>query len=136
MAPNFKLKTIEGNEVELTSLKGKGVVVNFWASWCQPCLNEMPEIQKAYEFYKDSGIEVLAVNVGESLETVNKFLEENSYIDFTILMENESITGNFSIHALPTTFFINSEGNIENYYFGELNLEQLHVFIKDIIPSK
>ncbi|SDN58706.1 Thiol-disulfide isomerase or thioredoxin [Tenuibacillus multivorans] len=135
-APNFNLTTLNGEEIELKDLQGKGVLVNFWSSWCGPCKNEMPEIQKVYDFYKSQGLEVLAVNYGESKETIQNFLEDHPTLNFTILLEDDQVSEKYMIANLPTTYFINKDGEIVNRYMGELNEEQLHVFVNEILPKE
>ena len=65
-APDFELTTLDGKTVRLSDFRGKGVLINFWASWCKPCRDEMPAIQRVYERHRDKGLEVLAVNIAET----------------------------------------------------------------------
>ncbi|MUK90164.1 redoxin domain-containing protein [Ornithinibacillus sp. L9] len=133
-ASNFKLSTLDGYEIELNEFKGKGIMINFWASWCGPCKREMPLIQKVYNEYKEQDFEILAVNVGESKEAINNFLNDNPLLNFPILLEDESISNEYKVYYLPTTYFINADGDIVEHYVGELNEDQLHRFIESILP--
>ncbi|MDQ0159956.1 redoxin domain-containing protein [Alkalibacillus salilacus] len=134
-APNFKLNRLNDGELELTELQGKGVVVNFWASWCQPCRHEMPVIQKVYDYYEEDGLEVIAINVDESEDTITNFLGEIPEIDFPILLNDGQVMEDYMVMGLPTTYFINPDGSMEDHYVGELHEEQLHVLVNEILPS-
>ncbi|ETI89629.1 MAG: Alkyl hydroperoxide reductase/ Thiol specific antioxidant/ Mal allergen, partial [Clostridium butyricum DORA_1] len=87
-ALDFKLKDLDGNEVSLSSLKGKKVFLNFWATWCPPCKAEMPEIEKLYQETKDSDLVILAVDIGENSNTVKPFIDENKY-NFKVLLDSD-----------------------------------------------
>ncbi|MGV8983494.1 TlpA family protein disulfide reductase [Clostridium sp.] len=124
-ALDFKLKDLNGKEVSLSDLKGKKVFLNFWASWCPPCKGEMPDIQKLYIETKDSDLVILAVNMGEDNATAKSFMEKNKY-NFTVLLDsNQSIASQYNIGGIPTSFFIDKEGNIVSSTEGGLTLEQM-----------
>ncbi|MDV2580729.1 redoxin domain-containing protein [Alkalibacillus haloalkaliphilus] len=135
VAPNFTLNTINGDNITLDDLRGQAVLVNFWASWCQPCLNEMPAIQSIYNTYGDSGLEVLAVNIGESRNTVEDFRTQFPELEFHLLLEDDIVADQYMIINLPTTYFINPDGTIEAHYRGELSEEQLAVLVEEILPE-
>ena len=73
-APNFQLQTLDGESVLLSDYRGKGVFLNFWATYCPPCKEEMPYMDNQYQRFKDQGVEILAVNVGEPSLTAEKFI--------------------------------------------------------------
>jgi thiol-disulfide isomerase/thioredoxin len=123
-----------GKEIELSQFKGKGVLVNFWASWCHPCTREMPAIQNIYDEYKNEGIEVLAINMDETEKAINIFLDSNPSLNFPILMNGGPVSDEYGVFGLPTSVFINPDGTIQKNHAGELNEEQLHVFINEILP--
>ena len=117
-APDFTLKDLEGEEWSLSELKGKVVVINFWATWCPPCRAEMPMIQTVYREYREQGLEVLSIDVRESEKTVRKFIEENG-VDFPILMDEEGeVSELYNISAFPTTFVIDTRGVVKKVYVG------------------
>lgn len=131
-ALNFKLKDLNGKEVSLSDFKGKKVMLNFWASWCRPCISEMPDIQKLYNETKDSDLVILAVNLGEEKATVKSFTDINKY-NFTVLLDLEEIAGRqYSITAIPTTFFIDKEGNIVSTVKGAITLEKMKMYISKL----
>ena len=85
-AIDFKLKDLNGKELSLSDLKGKKVFLNFWATWCPPCKAEMPEIEKLYQETKDSNLVIVAVEIGEPLNTVKSFIDGNKY-NFKVLLD-------------------------------------------------
>jgi thiol-disulfide isomerase/thioredoxin len=131
-ALNLKLKDLNGKDVSLSDFKGKKVMLNFWASWCRPCISEMPDIQKLYNETKDSDLVILAVNLGEDKATVKSFTDINKY-NFTILLDLEESAGRqYNIAAIPTTFFIDKEGNIVSTVKGAITLEKMKLYISKL----
>ncbi|WP_099158198.1 TlpA family protein disulfide reductase [Virgibacillus ndiopensis] len=111
-APDFQLKTLAGETIKLSDLRGKKVMVNFWATWCPPCKEEMPEIQRFYEKYKDE-IKIIAVNTESNVGKVRKFVDEYGY-SFSVLLDKDmSVSDNYMVSALPTTYFIGTDGKIQ-----------------------
>lgn len=128
-AYDFMLLDKEGNEISLSSLKGKVVFLNFWASWCGPCKAEMPHIQKVYEEYKDKDVVILAVNLTPSeeggIEGVNSFLEKNNYT-FPVLYDKDgSVAKKYRVRGIPTTYIINKEGIIVSVATTTMNEEMI-----------
>ncbi|MEH7336636.1 redoxin domain-containing protein [Neobacillus drentensis] len=120
-APDFELKTLTGETVKLSNLKGKKVMLNFWATWCPPCKAEMPEMEQFYK-EKDKDLVILAVNIDPQLE-VQKFVDENK-ITFPILLDAEDkVNETYQILSIPTTYFIDSKGIIQNKFTGAMTLD-------------
>lgn len=120
-APDFTLKNLEGQEIRLSELKGKGVVINFWATWCNPCKREMPLIEEQYQLVKDQNIEILAVNIAESHLAVSSFIDRLG-VTFPVLLDSHRIvTQRYAVGALPSTFFINKDGIVMDHFVGEMN---------------
>ena len=131
-ALDFKLIDLNGKEVSLSDFKGKKVFLNFWASWCDPCKSEMPDIEKLYTETKDSDLVILAVNLGEDKATVKAFSDTNKY-DFKILLDTDQSVGRqYSISAIPTSYFIDKEGNIISIVKGGLSLEKMKIYISKL----
>ncbi|OGO40160.1 MAG: hypothetical protein A2147_11085, partial [Chloroflexi bacterium RBG_16_57_8] len=109
-APNFNLVDLNGEGVSLADFAGKPVLINFWASWCPPCREEMPYLQQIYDEQSGKGLVVLAINIQESPARVRQFLSENN-LSIPVLFD---LTGNtsedYGIVPIPTTFFIDGEG--------------------------
>lgn len=121
VAPDFELKDINtGRMVKLSELRGRPVWVNFWASWCPPCAEEMPEMQKLYDRYRHSGLALLGVDVQESEESVRSFT--NGRFDWTFLIDPDGkVVDRYMVGGLPTHFFIDERGVIRAIYAGALS---------------
>ena len=120
LAPDFTLDTLQGAKVTLSHLRGKIMVVNFWATWCLPCRKETPALEKAYEQYKDSGIVILGVNLTDqdSASEVESFVQEFK-LTYPILLDRDgNISNLYQVQGLPMTFFINREGIIRTVVVG------------------
>ncbi len=120
LAPDFTLDALRGEKVTLSHLRGKIVVVNFWATWCLPCRKETPALEKAYEQYKDAGLVILGVNLTDqdSASEVESFVQEFK-LTYPILLDRDgSISYLYQIEGLPMTFFINREGIIRTVVVG------------------
>jgi len=111
-APNFELMDMDDEIHKLSDYKGKPVIINFWASWCHECRHELPSMNRANEKLKNSGVKMIAINVGESEETIFKFA--NKYpINFLVLRdETAKEAKKWSIIGMPTTFVLDSDGRI------------------------
>jgi len=133
-APNFSLERLDGGQLALADLRGKGVVLNFWGTWCEPCKKEMPALQKQYEVFKDKGLEVIGVNIAESPITVEPFVQQFG-VEFPILLDRQSqITKLYRIGPIPTTFFISPEGTVKEIFIGQLNEATIASKVEKILP--
>ena len=120
MAPDFRLPTLDGGSFQLSDQRGKPVVLNFWATWCGPCRNELPAIQKAAEHLSDQVV-FAAVDQGEEAATVQSYVDEMG-LTFTIPMDDGGEVGYvYNVKGLPTTFFIDRNGVIQSLWMGEMN---------------
>lgn len=135
VAYNFTLSDLEGNDHNLTDYLGKGVVVNFWATYCPPCEKEMPYIENAYQDYKNQGVEVLAINVEEPMRIANLFISEKN-VSFPVLLDRYGKTSQaYEVINLPVTFFINAEGEIVERISGEMTEEMIRENMEKIKPE-
>lgn len=119
-APTFELSDLNSLPVALESMKGKIIIVNIWASWCGPCQAEMPALQRIYEKYKASGLEILAVNSTYQDDPIRaaNFVEVNK-LTFPILLDVDgAVTRLYKVRALPTTIFIQKDGIINDLIVG------------------
>ena len=139
-APDFELPQISKNNeaetIRLSDLKGKGVMLNFWATWCKPCEREMPYMQELYPKYKELGIEIVAVSLDSTELVVDRFIDK---YDLTFPIPHDKsgeIRDLYKVGPIPSTFFINSEGEIVEYVSGELSLERLEWYLRNILPEK
>ncbi|MBV7506512.1 redoxin domain-containing protein [Bacillus sp. sid0103] len=125
-APDFELKTLTGEKIKLSNLKGKKVMLNFWATWCPPCKAEMPAMEK-FSKQKQKDIVILAVNIDPQLD-VQGFVDENK-ITFPILLDaDDQVNETYQVLSIPTTYFIDSKGIIQNKYTGSMDLDVMKDF--------
>lgn len=119
-ASDFTLKDIDGNNVSLSSFKGKVVLLNFWATWCPPCRAEMPTMNRLNDRLKNKGLIVLAVSTDKAVVDVKDFLKKNP-VNFTVLVDyNLNVSRSlYKVFMMPTTFLIDKRGIIVEKYFGE-----------------
>jgi thiol-disulfide isomerase/thioredoxin len=111
----LKLLTLDGKEVKLSDYKGKVVLVNFWASWCPPCKEEMPIFEKAYQKYIDKNFVILAVNMDTSERALKEFLEKNRYSFPILRMKGEA---GLNIPGLPTSYLVDKDGSVKKIRLG------------------
>lgn len=143
-AYEFELSDQFGNVHRLDDYKGKVIFLNFWATWCGPCRNEMPEIQKLYEEYAAQGedAEVAVIGVagpgmgGEgSKEEITAFMEENGYTYPVLMDETGEMFSYYGISAFPTTFMIDREGNVYGYVSGQLTEDIMRSIIDQTLEG-
>jgi DsbE subfamily thiol:disulfide oxidoreductase len=127
-APDFELENLTGEKKHLADYQGKVVVLNFWATWCGPCKDEMPLFQEISEKYA-SEIAVLAVNNQETVDKVSPFIEELG-LTYEILMDNDGgVAMQYQVIGFPTTYFIDPNGIIKFLHVGVLTEEQLDGYL-------
>jgi peroxiredoxin len=133
---NFELKDLDGDTHELYALRGRPVVVNFWATWCTPCRVEMPELQAVYEQHIDEGLAILAVNFDEPAETVSRFFQDEMGLKFTPLLDIDGLVAErYGVYNFPSTFFISKEGIVQSIHRGPMVRQQIEDHLSRIIPS-
>ncbi|WP_216195943.1 TlpA disulfide reductase family protein [Polynucleobacter sp. UB-Tiil-W10] len=131
LAPPLQLNNLSGKPVDIASLKGKVVVVNFWASWCEPCREEFDELTQLQESYGPKGLVVLAVNLAEMKPRVIQFLKGNGFSENSVeilLDRNSTVYKTWKARGLPTTFLVSKSGRIEGVWIGAIeNVESNEV---------
>ncbi|WP_080874335.1 thiol-disulfide oxidoreductase ResA [Oceanobacillus timonensis] len=138
-APDFQLKQVndafDEDVTQLSDLEGKGVMLNFWATWCGPCKEEMPYMQDLYPEYKDKGVEIVAVSLDSTELVIDNFIEEYG-LTFAIPQDiNADVRDLYKIRPMPTTYFINPDGTINEIVQGALTLDKLEGHLDDITPD-
>ncbi|MEI7024195.1 thiol-disulfide oxidoreductase ResA [Paenibacillus sp. y28] len=119
-APDFTVTNLEGQAVRLSDYRGQGVVLNFWGSWCEPCVKEMPLLNEVYGS-GHGGVEIVGVNVGETKGTVKQFADQYS-LAFPVFTDPAGeAAGAYQVRSLPTTFVIDKSGKIVEIINGELS---------------
>ena len=135
LAPEFASITDTGNPLKLSDLRGRVVLLNFWATWCGPCRIEMPEFQEAFARYAEQGFSVVAVNYGETAETVQKFRQELKLTFPLVMDERGDIQTQYGVNQYPTTLLINRDGTILARFFGAMTAEQIAQAVDSALAS-
>ena len=136
--PPIDLADLDGTPRRLSALRGRVVLVNFWASWCPPCVHEMPSMQRLREKLKGQPFEILAVNMGENDREVREFLASKVRIDFPIAMDRDgSVLRQWKVFVFPTSYVIDPGGRIQLGAFGELEWDSPEVIgqIRKLFPG-
>ncbi len=137
-AKNFLLPSLDGNrKVELRDFKGKPIVINFWASWCGPCREEMPLLEKTWNNYKDKGVVFLGINVLDEEKNAKEFLRSFGISYPNLRDSSGDVADSYSVVALPVTLFIDKEGKIiiRNYgaFLGKTGEENFTRYVEEIM---
>lgn len=122
-APPLQLSNLSGKQIDIANLKGKVVVVNFWASWCEPCREEFEELTQLQESYGSKGLVVLAVNLAEMKPRIMQFLKGNGFSESSLdilLDRNSTVYKAWKARGLPTTFLVSKSGKIEGVWIGAI----------------
>jgi peroxiredoxin len=117
-APDFQFQVSGEQPLSLSNLQGSPVLLNFWAIRCPPCREEMPFLQQIYEGWQGTGLVLLAVNLQESPSDVEGFMQSQGFSFPVLLDSGGELAGQYGVHAIPTTFFINGEGIIQEVKVG------------------
>ena len=120
-APALELQDLQGQAHRLADYRGRVVLVNFWATWCEPCREEMPSIERLRQSLKGKPFEVLAVNVGEPASRIERFREKLP-MSFTLLLDRDTKTAKaWKARILPASFLIGRDGRIRYVHYGEID---------------
>jgi len=136
-ARDFTLSTAEGESFTLSALQGKVVFLNFWATWCGPCREEMPSMEALYQRFKDQGLEILAVNIIEKPDEVLDFMEHYK-LSFPVPLDRDGAVGAaYGVQGIPTTFLINREGKIILRLVGTLDWDspKIHAAFESLLKN-
>ena len=136
-APVWQLKDVSGKTVKSTDFTGKVVILDFWATWCPPCVQEIPGFIELQKKYGNNGLVVVGVSVDDlAPEKVKKFTEKRK-VNYPVVMYSGKIIRDFGgVAALPTTFVIDTKGRIVNKHVGFVSLKAFEKEIKPLLPKK
>jgi peroxiredoxin len=119
IAPNFILETVTGEKISLKDFKGKAVLLNFWATWCQPCKKELPSMQRIYEELSSEGVEVVAISIDRNKKERVKQYIKNHNLTFPILLDpGQKVRKDYFILGLPTSYLIGIDGKLKGFISG------------------
>ncbi|MFQ5430878.1 MAG: TlpA disulfide reductase family protein [Nitrospinota bacterium] len=135
-APEFSVSDLEGKKASIAEYKGKPLIINFWATWCVPCIQEMPELEKLYKERKKDGLELLMINAKESKEVVSKYIKEKGYTFRVLIDEEGKVLRQYQVFGLPSTFFIDDKGVVQYFYMGQLTWGITKMGLKSISVIK
>lgn len=138
LAPDFTLKTLAGKEITLSQLKGKVVVLDFWATWCAPCQQSIPHLIQLYKDYKESGFVLIGMSVDRGdVEVVRRYIESMD-IPYPILTTPEEVVRRYRVTGIPATFLIDKEGKIRKRItgFNPTIAKQLTAEVADLTSQK
>jgi peroxiredoxin len=134
-APDFQLPNLEGQPISLSDFRGKPVLLNFWATWCGPCVFEMPFIQSIFEESSDTGLVILAVNIGEAPPTVRDFIQSGNFSFPVLLDTSQDVALEYNVRGIPTTFLIDKDGIIQVIKVGAFSsMLEIKRSLSKIIP--
>ena len=134
-APDFELHTLDGDTVKLSDYKGKRIMINFWATWCPPCIKETPEMVDFYDTNKQQDIEILSVNLVStetSTAAVEKFIETYHMSFTTVIDAMDDVNKTYQVGVIPTSYFIDADGVIRQKIEGGVSGAQLKQIFKEM----
>ncbi len=117
-APDFALKSMAGENLRLSEYRGEVVMINFWATWCGPCRQEMPMLDEIYQRYQKIGFALLGVNIDDDRRRAEKMIETLG-ISFPVLFDDaKEVSRMYNVDAMPVTYLIDREGTVRHVHFG------------------
>lgn len=135
-APNFALPDVQERRVRLSDFRGKVVLLDFWATWCGPCLEELPDLKALHEKYKDKGFTIVGLSMDEeSAKAIKPFVKENE-IPYPILISGGAPPEGYSVFGLPTAYLIDSKGKIVKNYIGYKYPAELEKDVSSLLASE
>jgi peroxiredoxin len=137
VAPDFSLKTLDGKTLTLSDLRGKAVVLNFWATWCPPCKVELPWFVDLQKQYGPQGLQVVGISEDEGgKDKVAAFVKEMG-VNYTIAVDDNSVSEKYGdVEDLPTTFYIDRNGKIVQFAMGLVDRDEIEQKMKAALAAK
>ena len=133
-APDFSLPLLDGSQLTLSDLRGKAVLLNFWATWCPPCRTEMPDLEAVWREREKDGLVIVGVDLGESPSTIHAFVTRVS-VTYPIALDLDQRIGVlYATSSLPTTYFIDASGTIQDRYTGGMNKRLMTSKLAPLLP--
>ena len=132
-APDFAIHLPDGSTTSLSAYRGRPVIVNMWASWCEPCRLEMPDLARAYAAHKDDDLVILEVNIAEPHEKVAAFVQEFGMTMPVVIDPRQEVQDAYKTQSLPSSFFIDRDGVIRVRWIGLLTPDLLEQHLRSIL---
>ena len=136
-APDFTLPTVQkGGSLSFSQYQGKVVLIDFWATWCPPCRNEIPGFINLYQKYQKKGLEIIGISLDEGSPTAVKQFTEKFLVNYPVVIGDYEVTRAYGgIRALPTAFLVNAKGRIVKKYIGAKSVEDFERDILDLLNT-
>lgn len=133
-AKDFSLPMADGNIIKLSKLKGKVVIVNFWATWCGPCVREIPDFVELYKQYKDKGLEIVGISIDQKGWAVIQPFVKKHGIEYPIVLATPQFAGEYgNIQAIPTTYIVDKNGYVVEQLLGSRSKSMLEAKLKPLL---
>ncbi len=129
-APDFTLQSFEGEKVRLSDFRGKSLLLNFWASWCNPCKEEAPELAKAHMSFSNKRVEFIGINIMDDMKSAQKYIESFGEKFINVYDPENRIHLDYGIGGVPETFFINPDGIVTNRHRGPLTEKMITHYLR------
>jgi len=131
--PQFTLSSLDGKTVSMKNLSNKVVVIDFWATWCGPCREEIPHLNKLYSDYRGQGLEIIGISMDDGPEAVKEFAR-GMRMEYPVVMGNDELAEQFGgIPGIPTTFIVDRKGNIVKKFVGLPPAEALNRVVRELV---
>jgi peroxiredoxin len=118
LAPDFALPSIDGKTVTLSQLRGKVVLLDFWATWCAPCRMAIPHLNNLYKTHRERALEIIGLSLDKGSPEMLKRFSASMAIEYTIVMADEKVLDDYGISTIPSTYLIDRDGSITNKWVG------------------
>lgn len=135
-APEMQVTLLDGRQLRLEQLRGKVVLVNFWATWCPYCRHEMPDMESFYRDYRGRGFEILALSQDDAAEPVRQFLAKEAYHFPVALAEAGHAAALGGVSRLPTSFVIDKHGRVRHKISGQVHYARLEDLVKPLLEER
>ena len=130
---DFTVNDLNGNEVKFSQYRGKVVLLNIWATWCPPCVKEIPDLNELHHAYKDKDVVILGVSVDAKIDDVKQALNSNIKIDYPVWFANQDFIKQFQVTSIPHTLIVDKKGMVVQQMLGMQSKETFESAIQNVI---